>query len=292
MKTLDRLLCPLLMAAAMVSTAATGQIARAQDADEPDESAPAEPKATYTDEHFEQWVFGNLGNAVAGRSRLDLLLTLQIEHVDRTCGMSAAQKKKLLLAGKGDIKRVFDRVEEKRKRFQLFKNDQEKIGEFFQEIQPLQTIFQSEPFDEASLFSRTLKRTLNDEQSAQYEKVVRDKRQFRYRAKLDLVVATLDNSLGLSDEQREQFLKLLLEETQPPKRFGQYDYYVVLFQAAKLPEAKIKPIFDDVQWRLVSQQLAQAKGMEPLLKDGGFVAAMPVARDAVGGFEPAAAKDE
>ena len=77
--------------------------------------------------------------------------------------------------------------------------------------------------------------------------------------------------MGYTTEQRDRLRKLLAEETRPPKRLGQNDYYAVLYQIALLPEAKVKPIFDDVQWRLLSRQLAQAKGMGMWLKQNGFV---------------------
>ena len=50
---------------------------------------------------------------------------------------------------------------------------------------------------------------------------------------------------------------LLLRETRPPRRFGNApDVALVLFQASRLPEAKLRPIFDYAQWRIVSQWMA------------------------------------
>ena len=39
-----------------------------------------------------------------------------------------------------------------------------------------------------------------------------------------------------------------------------------MYQAARIPEAKIKPIFDDLQWRVLSRELAFARDQEPWLK--------------------------
>ena len=68
---------------------------------------------------FDSWVFGNIGSANAGvaRNKLDSLLTLSVEDLERSCGLTPVQKKKLLLAGHGDIKRFFDRVDEVREIF-------------------------------------------------------------------------------------------------------------------------------------------------------------------------------
>jgi hypothetical protein len=270
MTEIHRLPCRLLMAAMVLAIVGTGRIARAQDdEDEPAVVAPVQ-QFVMADENFDQWIFG-ARNAATGRSRLDSLLALQIEDVDRTCGLTESQKKKLLLAGRGDLKRFFDRIEDKRKKFQLVKNDQNKVNEVIQEIQPLQLTLNSGPFGEGSIFFKTLEKTLDEEQVAKYDAVLREKRLFRYRAKVELVVAVLDDALGLSAEQRRRFIKLLLEDTHPPRRYGQYDYYVVMVQAAKLPEAKLRPIFDDAQWKLLGQQLMQMKGMEEFLKKGEFL---------------------
>ena len=228
----------------------------------------------WTDETFDQWVFGSRTPAAA-RIRLNSLLTLQIEDVDRTCALTPEQKTKLELAGKGDVKHLYDRVAEKKRKFQSVKNDQNKIGNIFQEIQPLQSAFNSGPFDEGSIFFKTITNTLEGVQKTKYEDVLTNKRLFRYRAKVDLTVAFLDNAVGFKADQRKKLSEILLVETKPPRRYGQYDYYVVMWQAAHLPEAKLKPLFDETQWKLLSRQLTQVKGMGQFLKQNGYLEDFP-----------------
>jgi hypothetical protein len=274
MTSLDRLPIRLLLGPVVVAILGSGPVARAQVEDEVDDDLPRAPVAVQpviSDQAFEQWIFGQVRNAREGRAKLDLLLTLQIEAVEQFCAITEIEKQKLQLAGRGDIKRFFDRVEEKRRRFQLVKHDQNRFGEIYQEIQPLQAIFTSGPFDENSILYKTLRKTLNGEQVAKYEKALREKRQYRYRAKVELVVGMLDEIAGFSALQRQRFVALILEGTQPPKRFGQYDFQVVMTQIARLPESKIKPIFDDAQWRLLSQQLGGARAMENHLMKLGFL---------------------
>ena len=81
----------------------------------------------------------------------------------------------------------------------------------------------------------------------------------------------LARSLGLTDDQRRRFETLLLEETRPPSEFGTADYLVVMYQAARIPEARIKPIFDDLQWRVLSDELALARNQERGLRKDGQV---------------------
>jgi hypothetical protein len=271
--TNQSLLFGLLTLALLAGSARAQQPPGFDDDLEPEEGADQnqmEQFTGWTDETFDQWVFGQRTPAAA-KTRLLSLLTLQIEDVDRTCGLTETQKAKLELAGRGDLKHLYDRVAEKKRKLQLVKNDRNKIGTIFQEIQPLQSAFNSGPFDESSIFFKSIKGTLDPAQTAKYDKTLNDKRLFRYKAKIDLTVAFLDNAVGFKADQRKKLAELLLAETKPPKRYGQYDYYVVMWQAAKLPEDKLKSLFDNTQWKLLTRQLTQVQGMGQFLKQNGYL---------------------
>ncbi len=296
MTTIHRTFGHLLQVAMVLAIIANGSLSRAQDddEDEPDDAVKLQQMNmrvnVWTDENFDQWVFN--GRDIPGiRNRLDSLLSLQIEDVERTCGLTEDQKKKLRLAGKGDVKHFFDRVAEKKRKFQLVKNDQNQIGQIFQEIQPLQLTLSSGPFDQGSMFHKTILKTLDPAQAAKYEKAVREKLQFRYKAKVELVVANLDEALGLRADQRKKLVTLFLDETRPPKKYGQYDYYIMMLQASRLPEAKLKPIFEDAQWKAMTRQMTQVQRLEPFLKSNGFVPEdTPAAEPAKPADQPADAK--
>ena len=217
------------------------------------------------------WVFGGGRNAQSARSRLDDQLTLQIDRLDRNCGISPEQRTKLMLAGHGDIKKFFDKVAEKKRKFDELKHDQNRIGEIFQEIQPLQLTFNQGIFNDNSIYQKTVKNTLNDEQRDKFRRMNDDLMLFRYRSRVALAVSMLDNSIGFSADQRRKFEKLLVDETKPPKKFSQYDTQVVFLQASHIPEAKVKAIFDDDQFRVLSRQFQQARNMEPFLRSNGFI---------------------
>ena len=222
-------------------------------------------------EQVDQLLYGRFGMGGAGvaRNKLDSALALRVDDVDRICGVTEVQKKKLQLAGRGDIKRFFDRVEETKRRFASAKDNQ--FNNIWQEIQPLQAELSSGLFGDDSFFGKTVKRTLTDEQAAHYDNVVRQRNLVRYRAMVGWCVVQLDRSVGLSDDQRVRLVELLVKETKPPKRFGQNDYWVMLFQASKIPESEIKSIVDDVQWRILERHLRQGKAMEQWLKTSGVI---------------------
>ncbi len=274
-----RLIGRLIAAAVVLAVAGSGPVVRAQD-EEVEEARPANAAAvrivTMNEANFEQWIFGNMGNMGAGsagmvHNNLDSRLELQVDEIERSCGLSAVQKKKLLVAGRGDIKRLFDRIAEVRKKFDKVKNQQNAFGMIWQDVQPLQTSVNAGLFGEDSIFAKALRTTLTPDQLARHEQAGRDRLLFLYWAKVDFVLEMLNRAVGFTTEQHQRLRKLLAEETRPPKRLGQNDYYAVLYQIGLIPEAKIRAILDDVQWRTLNRQLAQARGLGMWLKQNGFL---------------------
>ena len=51
-----------------------------------------------------------------------------------------------------------------------------------------------------------------------------------------------------------------MSETPAQAKYGQADYWYLMYQMTRLPEAKIKAILDEPQWRLLSRQFMQARG--------------------------------
>jgi hypothetical protein len=215
--------------------------------------------------NFDQWIYGSQ-NAQQGLQRVESQLLLQVEAIDHVCGLTEAQITKLQLAGQGDLKRFLDDVSVARKKFMKVRRNRNAFNNIWQEIQPLQARINAGLYGESSFFRKVLRRSLTEEQSSRYEESEWERRQFRYHAKLALVVAMMERSMPLRAEQREQFINMLKEETTTPKAFGQYDYYVVLYQLNRIPDKKLKPIFDEAQWKVLKQHQAQARGMEVWLK--------------------------
>jgi hypothetical protein len=273
---IDRHLGRVLLIAIILAAAGAAPVARAQD-DEPEENpqGPLQPQVDpmLYERQLESWVFANFGGARAARSRLESTLSQRVEDVERACGLSAAQKKKLEVAGRGEIKRFFDRVEETRRKIRNLQGpwDNVRVNAIWHEAQPLQQALAVTWFDEQSLFCKALHHTLSAEQTSRYEQEIRDRAVFHYRATISWAAVMLAWNLGWSDDQRQRFEKLLIEETRAPKKFHPHEYNVLMYLASRIPEAKIKPIFDELQWRLLRPQLMQAKNLENWLKNGGFV---------------------
>jgi hypothetical protein len=220
--------------------------------------------------NFDQWV-------LRGRSRdqfestLKSLLALQVQNVGRACQLSAAQREKLELAGECDLKRTSRQIDKLREEFRQAAQDQETYSRLINEGSQMQMALQTGIYGDSSLYQKVLRQTLNGEQSQGYERQERLRRKFRYEAKIELVMSNLESTISLTVEQRQRLVKLLVDETEPPRKFGQYDMYVVFMQLGKLSDEKLKPILDESQRQSLARLVNQYRGMEQMLKAQGVL---------------------
>jgi hypothetical protein len=223
----------------------------------------------WTDEMFDQWVFQQDRNVAGARQRLDSFLALRIEDVDRAAQLTDAQKQKLLLAGKGDMRRFFARFETVKKKFQMVKHDQQKMQEIWHDISPLQTSLQAGLFHEDSLLVKSLPHTLTAEQLERYDAGIRERRAYRHRAAIELTVASLEQNIPLCADQRRELIALLTKQTKPARRLGLYEHFVLMIQLDRVPEEKLKPLFDPMQWKVVKYKLNKIEQLEDFLRQCG-----------------------
>jgi hypothetical protein len=252
-----------------------GMVSATEDDFEPPPPAEMQVNGRFMVEesNFDQWVFQGTGNATAGRARLVAMGTLKLNELIRVCDLTEAQQKKLKLAIHGDLTRFFEEVEVVRKKFLAVRNDQNAFNQIWQEINPLQTRQQAGLFGESSLFAKAVRRTLNEEQQAKYRAVTDERRRFRYRASVELTLISLSNTAALRHDQHDALAALLIEQTEPLLKFGQYDEQAVLFRLATLPSAKVRAILDDRQWKLIQPQLNQSRAMGGFLAQNGIIVA-------------------
>jgi flagellar hook-basal body complex protein FliE len=131
--------------------------------------AAAAPVQFLPDESFEMWVFNKQGNAATARQRFDALLKSRIDEIDGNCRLSEEQKQKLQLMGCGDIKQIFDSFDKAKRQFNLLNNDMQKLREIRPLVEPIQ-MAQHSLFQDGSLFAKSLRHTLTEEQFARYKK--------------------------------------------------------------------------------------------------------------------------
>jgi hypothetical protein len=227
----------------------------------------------FNEQQLDSSIFQLDRNAAGARGRLDSQLSLQLEEIDRVCKLTEAQKVKLQLAARGDIKRFFDRYETLKRNFKPLDQSQpefqEEYQKLWQEITPLQSTLRSGLFRENSLLHKSLRDSLTEQQNTSYVAVERERRLFQHRANVALAVSTLEDIVPLRDAQRQKLIELLVNETKPPQRSGPYDYYYLMWQFSRLPDEKTKSLFDSVQRKSLVRCFDRIRSLEPALKQTG-----------------------
>jgi hypothetical protein len=219
---------------------------------------------------FSQWVYGAGTKVASVPEHLESTLMLAIEDIDRSCSLSEAQRRKLVLAGHGDRKRFLDRVADARRVFERLRHDPDGPTEIVKYTGPLAADYDFGLYGEGSFFAKTLATTLTPEQASRYREAQQEKLKFRYRAKVTLILASLDTYVGFTSDQSRKLGALILEETTPPRRVGgPYESEVVLVKIASLPESKLRPILDESQWKTLGAIFEKFRGMEASLRASG-----------------------
>jgi hypothetical protein len=216
---------------------------------------------------FNGWLYQGSGQVPDEESEV----TLMVEAIDRSCHLTAEQKEKLRLAGHGDYARFEQKVNDLRSECIGKTYDQNTMQELYQKFQPLTQQYQTGMLGPGSLFAKVVHRALTPEQTEEYEAAEAERRKARHAAKVRLFVAILDQSCPMKASQRDAMVDLLLKETQPALRSSQYDWYVVIVQAARIPDSKLKQILDQAQMTYVKKVTVQARGMEGMLRQMGVL---------------------
>jgi biopolymer transport protein ExbD len=146
---------PLLIGLTTLLFGAAAATAGGRDGEEPGESVNTVARqAKLVDPALYELPLG-ASDTVTLRESLDWALQQRIAVLDRVCRMTDAQKGKAALAGRGDIKRVIDRVHVMIATLNAVENGRETLASAFS--------------DDTSLFVKSLQSTLTTEQLVNYE---------------------------------------------------------------------------------------------------------------------------
>lgn len=133
-------------------------------------AAAVEPPAVQVDP-FDREVYGDPEDGAAGaRKRVERKLQQRIAAVDRACGLTDSQRRKLNLAGRGDVRSLFEQLDVKKQT--LFPEGVPRLFFVFphdDELLALRARLRARPFDDDSLFEKTLRNILTPEQIARRE---------------------------------------------------------------------------------------------------------------------------
>jgi hypothetical protein len=224
------------------------------------------------------------------RERFESTLKARVEKLDLLHGLSSVQKKKLVLAGRADIDRYFERFAEVENQLLLAATDRNVYVKLRDQIARNELYPSRDILGERSMFAKVLANTLTQEQVARHHALERENAQRRHQGTIHWVLGTWDQTLALSPEQHQRLKGLLEQATRPPRKFGTNDYFGVLLQLSRLPEDQLEPIFRPEQWQKLQPEIANAKQMAPELEREGYVPERDVAAAPPSGDTPANAE--
>jgi hypothetical protein len=146
--------------------------------------------------------------------------------------------------------------------------------------------FLDQPFDEETLFGKTLRTILDPEQAARYQRSWSEDRLRAHQMGIVWVVRMTQSRLGLSSDKSLRLQVVLLEETRPPPNSGPWSFYGIMYQASRIPESKLRPIFDESEWRSLQKDFEEARSREAGLRASGYLPEDPSARETARSVPP------
>jgi hypothetical protein len=180
-------------------------------------------RVQYIDKQFDRW---GLGRATAGKTKagLERLLEIKIKWAVEKHELSAENVRKLELAGRADIKRFMDLVDEQKQRLT--------VAEMVNIAPPAKK-------------DRRVGPVLG-----------------RYRQAVEPVATFLRKELNLTNTQHELLVDLILNSTAPLSRYGELESYAVLHGIATIPKFAIRVILNDWQYDRLWALCEVAKAQE------------------------------
>ncbi len=208
----------------------------------------------------------------------------QLARIDRDCGLSETQRRKLRLAMESDIRRVVDEIDVERRKYQGMEvNFGEQAGQrqwqqFQQDVQRCRTRLLS-LFDNDSLLMKVLPTTLDADQRTRFVAEMDARRAALWKGLVAVALLKCDDLMGLDRQQHADLEKLLLEK-QPPLRLEgfasrqnqQHLYQMLVWMAlAEVDAQQLRASLSERQAALAAQFAAQGKAMRSHIEAQGFL---------------------
>jgi hypothetical protein len=241
---------------------------------------PANGKIQFALPAFDQIAFPGFVSGAAARTQIMTRMRLYIEELDAACDLTDEQMTKLQLAAAGDIKRLFDATDTFRERYRAAQDDQDALRTVWREIQAHTSKVDQVLFGDSSMFSKTMRNVLTDEQRARYAVVHGERNRSYYKATVEGYLVALEDVVPLSAAQHDALVKLLVEETAVPLVPSAHGFLYVRYQLATLSDERLSRFLDDRQRMLLEQQLFHAHDLKPFLVLQGLLPSEDPAPDA------------
>jgi len=218
---------------------------------------------------LDSWVFEYLSNPEEPTQTLEALVDLELDRLSLAVALGEGQIERLRLAGRGDIKRFFNRVD--RAKWQLrMMDDQERRHKTHGSVLLLQEELRKGLFGKESLFEKVVANSLDDQQSAALQQHLSRMRKLQTESTVRMFVAKIGWHIPLTSVQRTRLTDILLEDIDSVGSDSRYSFYIVLYRFSKVPRDQFETFFDENQMKLIVELTQAGQQLGERLKEEGL----------------------
>ena len=226
------------------------------------------PLVALTPETIDRWIYGM--DADRARRAIESKVNQKIRELDKKYDLTEAMRHKLELAARADKIRLYAEIDALKSKCPASIEDRDQLNTIRIEANDLrkkQLLF----LGPDSFFAKAANTILVDAPRSTNSVVQQKQVLSRHQANIEAAVRIVERKVNLRDPQRKALIKLLSQETQPSQVIGNFDDLVVQYELCRLPEAKLRPLFDEDQWPNVLLAIESVKGLKPLLTQKGLI---------------------
>ncbi len=207
-----------------------------------------------------------------GQSRpgLERSLADQLNELEHDCQLTAEQKSKLELLGRGDINRYFRHIEVIKETFPLLVENHGLNMADFRECTKMEAKSKRVLFSEDSLFIRGVSRILNPAQFAKYETACSQRVEARHRTDSQQAIRQMSRIVALSAKEQKELCDLAVNETRPDRQKRDFDPEYLLWQLSQLPKERLQTMVEAGRRSALQAYLSRIKEMGTTLGEAGY----------------------
>ena len=218
--------------------------------------------------HIDHVVYGT--STIFGQQIIENQLKNKVQQLSSEYDLTEAQQSKLLLAGQWEAKQFANDVDVLRQKYTSSEGDiveQQIVVKQAQTLQKQRRML----FGNGSFLLKVMARTVTGEQLLKYQAALDNRLRLRHRSNVEGAIRDIERQVVIKISQQEMLVELLMSEIPPPTSANDYDEALVKYQFSRIPEQKVRPIFDEGQWPQVRQALDGFNELQTVLAQQGMI---------------------
>lgn len=218
---------------------------------------------------FYRMVFQNSQHPDQARILFRSNIASRLDQWDLTVHLTDSQRRKMQLAGTGDIERFMNRLAKGIGEYENLQKDDGDPNTLWQLAQPLRNELESGLFDDESLFHRTFIQNLDGSQRTKWQEELNRKNKKRSQSIIKLQLALLAREAAMTPTQRSRLEKEFGESLPLVKLDERQSLYYFEYLSSEIPQSTVDEILDKKQAAMFQSVRARGRQRKPhLIREG------------------------